>query len=101
MTLTLTLAPELESRLRREAARHGLPPEQCALKALDEHIPAETQVADDVQARAARVAALFKQWNEEVVDESEALDDDFFRHLDENRPAGAKLFPPELKGITW
>ena len=95
MTLTLTLAPELELRLKQEAARRGVPPEQCALKALDEHLPG------DAQARAARLAELFKQWNEEEVDESEALDDEFFRHMDENRPAGAKLFPPELKGVTW
>lgn len=95
MTLTLTLAPGLESRLNQEAARRGVPPEQCVLKALDEHLPDDAHQLDDVQARAARVAALFKQWNEEVVDESEALDDEFFRNLAANRVRFREVTLPE------
>ena len=95
MTLTLTLAPELEFRLKKEAERRGVPLEQCALKTLDEYVPSAAE------AKADRLAKLFQQWNEEDVDESEMLDDEFFLRMDENRPAGSKLFPPELKGITW
>ncbi|HZF40808.1 MAG TPA: hypothetical protein VE715_18450 [Blastocatellia bacterium] len=95
MTITLTLAPELEFKLKQEADRRGLPPEQYALEALDEH------VAQAARERAENIAEMFRQWNEEEVDESEALDDDFFRMLDEDRPSARKLFPPELKGISW
>ncbi len=37
MTITLTLAPELEFKLKQEADRRGLPPEQAALEVLDEY----------------------------------------------------------------
>ncbi|MGH9855669.1 MAG: hypothetical protein ACREBD_38025 [Blastocatellia bacterium] len=95
MTITLTLAPELGFRLKQEADRRGLPPEQYALEVLDEHV---AQVARE---RAEKLAEMFQQWNEEEVDESEAFDDDFFRMLDEDRTSARKLFPPELKGISW
>jgi len=81
MTITLTLAPELEFKLKQEADRRGLPPEQYALEVLGEFI------TDSVRARADKLAELFRQWNEEEVDESEALDDEFFRRLEENRVA--------------
>jgi hypothetical protein len=97
MTITLTLAPELEFKLKQEADRRGLPPEQYALEALDKHLD------NSLRERAEKVAQMFRQWNEEEVevDESEALDDEFFRMLDEDRPSDRKLFPPELKGISW
>lgn len=38
MTITLTLAPELEFKLKQEADRRGLPPEQYALEVLDKNI---------------------------------------------------------------
>lgn len=81
MTITLTLAPELEFKLKQEADRRGLPLEQCALEVLGEHI------ADSARERAEKLAEMFRQWNEEEVDESEALDDEFFRRLEENRVA--------------
>jgi hypothetical protein len=95
MTITLTLAPELEFKLKQEADRRGLPPEQYALEVLDEHI------AQAARERAENLAEMFRQWNEEEVDESEALDDEFFRMLDEDRTSARKLFPHELKGISW
>lgn len=93
--MTLALAPELEDRLKREAARRGLPPDQFAAKVLDEHI---SQAEGE---RRENLIALLHSWNEEEVDESEALDDEFFRQLDEDRTSARKLFPPELKGISW
>ena len=93
--MTITLTPELEFKLKREAGCRGLPPEQYALEVLDEHLD------NSLQERVEKVAEMFRQWNEEEVDESEALDDEFFRMLDEDRPSYRKLFPPELKGISW
>jgi hypothetical protein len=95
MTITLTLAPELEFKLKQEADRRGLPPEQYALEVLDEHI------AQAARERAEKLAEMFRQWNKEEVDESEALDDEFFRMLDEDRTSARKLFPPDEKLIEW
>lgn len=101
MTLTLTLAPELELKLKQEAIRCGVPPEQFALNVLEEHIAHPSSTTETAKEKAEKLAELFRQWNEEDVDESEALDDEFFRMLDEDRPSDRKLFPPELKGISW
>ena len=38
MAVTIELSPELEARLRREAAREGLPPEAYVARALEEHL---------------------------------------------------------------
>jgi hypothetical protein len=38
MHVTIQLAPNLEGRLRREAARHGLEPEAYIARALEEHL---------------------------------------------------------------
>jgi hypothetical protein len=89
MTITLTLAPELEFKLKQEADRRGLPPEQYALEVLDEHIPRSAH------ERAEKLAEMFRQWNEEEVDESEALDDEFFQRLEENRVAFREITLPE------
>ena len=94
MTLTLTLPPELERRLAEEAARKGVPPEQYTLQLLSEHLPA----AD----RRAEAVRLLQSW----LDEGDAAEqtetgDYLVRALDEDRLSDRKLFPPELKGVTW
>jgi len=89
MIITLTLAPELEFKLKQEADRRGLPPEQYALEVLGEYI------TDSLRIRADKLAELFRQWNDEEVDESEALDDGFFRRLEENRVAFHEITLPE------
>ncbi len=93
--LTLSLPHELEFGLKREAGCRRVSPEQFALEALNEY------VAQSLQHRVEKLREMFRQWNEEEVDESEALDDEFFKMLDEDRPSDRKLFPPELKGISW
>jgi predicted transcriptional regulator len=94
-SITLRLTPDLRFGLEREAGARRTSPEQFALEAL------EKSVAQSLQERASKVAEMFRQWNEAEVDESEALDDEFFKQLDENRTSFRKLFPPELKGISW
>jgi hypothetical protein len=94
MTLQLALPPELETRLRREAERQGLSPDMVTLKHLDEYLPAPD--------RSATLAALFGQWQAE--DESNpdgGQEDEFFQALDAARTSSRKLFPPELKGLSW
>jgi hypothetical protein len=94
MTLELILSLELESRLCREAQRQGLSPDLMTLKLLDEHLPP----AD----RATTLGALFGQWQKEDESAPDAGEkDDFFQSLDAARTSSRKLFPPELKGISW
>lgn len=98
MIITLTLAPELESRLKQEASRRGLPADQCALNVLEESIVSDSPITETAKEKADKLAELFRQWNEEEVDESEALDDDFFRNLRENRVTFREITLPEENG---
>lgn len=94
MTLELTLPPELEQRLQKEAERQGLPPDTVTLRLLEQHLPTPD--------RGVALQQLFAQWQAE--DDAMTDDDpnyDFFRALDEARTSNRKLFPPELKGISW
>ena len=94
MTFQLTLPPELEDRLCQEAKRQGLSVDAVTLKLLDQHLPP----AD----RAATLLALFAQWQAEDESTSDGdPNDDFFQALDAVRTSHRKLFPPELKGISW
>ena len=94
MTLTLKLPPELERRLAREARRKGMPLDQYTLHLLNEHVPAGD--------RAAEAVRLLQSWIDEGdAAEQKATGDYLVQALDEDRPSDRKLFPPELKGVTW
>ena len=94
MTLQLTLPAPLEERLRQEAERQGLSADAVTLRLLEEHLPRPGHVSE--------LTAMFKQWEEE---EQTAQDDDpnydFFAALDAARTSNRKLFPAELKGVSW
>src|SRR5438105_10976978 len=60
MTLHLTLPPELEDRLRKEAERQGLSADTVTLNLLNEHLPALD--------RRDELIALLQSWNEEAED---------------------------------
>jgi hypothetical protein len=93
MTLELTLPSELEERLRREAERRGLSPDGVVLQLLDRHLPSSD--------RRAGTAALLQSWID--ADEADAADADYdlFQALDEARTSNRKLFPDDLKGVSW
>ena len=80
--MTIALAPEVEQRVEIEAARIGIPADRYVNNVLDEHF--------SLQDRAPTNDNDDEYWEKE-----------FFERLDAERPAGQKLFPPELKGITW
>jgi hypothetical protein len=96
VTVEIALPPDLAARLRAEADRRGLSPDACAAQVLDQHLPpADPKAAAD---------AWYEQWMAEAgaatpADEADA--EAFFKALDEDRPSYRKLFPDELKGITW
>ena len=57
MPVTIELTPELEARLRREAARLGLPPEAYVAWALEQHLGAGNPVGGNGSNGPATAAA--------------------------------------------
>ncbi len=54
------------------------------------------------EARASASAALLQSWiDEEDAEEQWETGEYLIRTLDEDRFSSRKLFPKELKGITW
>jgi hypothetical protein len=94
MTLTLNLTPELEQRLTQAAERQGIAPDAYTLQLLDKHLPPKD--------RRAELVALLQSWIEDGdAEEQKETGEYLVRVLDEDRLSDRKLFPPELKGVTW
>jgi hypothetical protein len=94
MTITLTLPPDLEERLQHEAERQGLPTATLTLQLLDQHLPSKDPHTE--------LVALLQSWIDDGDDQEQKETGDYLvQALDEDRPSGRKLFPPELKGVTW
>jgi predicted DNA-binding protein len=94
MTMTLNLPQDLEERLQRESERRGVPVATLTLELLDHHLPAR----DSRQ----NVIDLLQSWlDEEDAQEQRETGEYLIRTLDEDRLSSRKLFPPELKGVTW
>jgi len=94
MAITLTLTPDLEERLSQEAARQGLAPESCAMLVLERHLPKGD--------RREQLVSLLQSWIDEADPREQKETGDFLiKALDADRLSDRKLFPPELKGVTW
>lgn len=94
MTVNVELPSELEQRLRREATQHGLSVDQYLLRILDEHVPSGNQ--------QKHVVDLLQSWIDQGdAEEQKETGEYLIRVLDEDRLSERKLFPKELKGITW
>lgn len=93
--MVLTLTPDLESRVKIESARRGLPPNEYAAQVLEEHL------SDAERERRAKAVALLQSWIDEEENSDEEYDDELLKMLDEDRLSERKLFPPEMKGISW
>ena len=57
MTLTLNMAPEMETWVREEAAREGLEPEQYVIKAVKERLERDRQAKAAEEQRKAEALA--------------------------------------------
>lgn len=90
--MTLTLTTELERRLAQEAGRRGMTVEQYALEVLTQSLP--------VDGGHEPLGALLQSWIDEASEEPQG-GDDLYAALDEDRLSDRRLFPPELKGVTW
>lgn len=94
MTLTLDLSAELEERLAQEAERAGVAPDRYAVRLLEQQLLTED--------RRTRLVALLDSWMEDEDQEEQRETLDYLvRALDEDRASQRKLFPPEMKGVTW
>ena len=94
MTLTLSLPKDIEQRLTEASRRQGVSVDEFTLKLLRQHLPA----AD----RREKLKKLLRSWIDDgdVAEQQDTFD--FLAHaLDEDRPSDRKLFPAELKGVTW
>jgi hypothetical protein len=94
MTLTLNLPPELEKYLAQQAKQQGLSVETYTLHILQEYIlPKEKQ---------SKLVNALQSWIDEGdADEQQETGEYLIQALDEDRLSDRKLFPVELKGITW
>lgn len=72
----------------------GAAPSQEADRLLTEHPPAKDQKGE--------LRSLLQSWmNEGDAEEQRETGGSLLRSLDEDRLSDRKLFPPELKGVTW
>lgn len=94
MALSLNLPPELEQYLVQEAKQQGISVETYTLHILQEYIvPKEKQ---------SKLVNALQSWiDESDVDEQQETGEYLIHALDEDRLSERKLFPAELKGVTW
>lgn len=78
----------------REAERQGLSAAEYAVQLIEKQLaPAD---------RRATLVALLQSWvDADDGDEQVETGDYLVRVLDEDRLSDRRLFPPELKGVTW
>ncbi len=95
--MTIALPPEIETRLKGEALRHGLAAEEYATKLIVEHLPPVPNTAS--------IAELFARWEaEDHTDDPEEIEqrnqeaEEFIQTLNRNRiemegPGTRRLIP--------
>ena len=94
MTLTINLPPELEQYLVQEANQQGVSIEAVTLQLLASSIL--------VKKKQAEAVNLIQSWiDDEDVDEQQETGQFLIKALDEDRFSERKLFPIEMKGVTW
>jgi hypothetical protein len=94
MTLTLNLPSEVEEYLLQEANQKGLSIESVTLDLLTSFIL--------LRQKQTKAVNLIQSWiDEEDSDEQQETGQYLIHALDENRLSDRKLFPVEMKGVTW
>ena len=94
MTLTLNLSPELEQYLLQEANQQGLSVEAVALQLLANSIL--------LKQKQSKAVNLLQSWiDDEDIEEQQKTGQYLIHALDDDRLSERKLFPLEMKGVTW
>jgi hypothetical protein len=92
--MTIVLPSEIEERLIEESERRNLPASTLALELLDQHLPSKD--------RHDKLIKLIQSWiDSDDLEEQRETGDYLIKVLDEDRLSDRKLFPKELKGVTW
>jgi hypothetical protein len=94
MTLTINLPAALEQHLLQSANEQGISLEAMTLQVLINSIPLDRKQAEAVN--------LLQSWLDDEDDEEQQETGRYLlQALDEDRLSDRKLFPLEMKGITW
>lgn len=94
MTLTLNLPPELEQYLLQEANHQGLSVEAVTLQLLMHSIVLKQKQNEAIN--------LLQSWiDDEDIEDQQETGQYLIHALDEDRLSERKLFPLEMKGVTW
>ncbi len=94
MALNLDLPEKLETYLLEVAKQQGLSTETDTLQRLENYLL--------LAAKRIEAARLLQSWIDHGdMEEQQETGQYLIRSLDEGRLPGSKLFPPEMKGITW
>ena len=85
---------QVNKRPRFSPTEKGISADAYALQLLNKHLPPKDYRAD--------LTSLLQEWIDgDDVEEQKETGSYLVRVLDEDRLSDRKLFPPELKGITW
>jgi hypothetical protein len=94
MKLTLNLPSEIEQYLLQEAKQQGLSVESLTLQLLTSFI--------HLREKQTKAVNLLQSWmDDEDIEEQQETGQYLIRILDEDRLSERKLFPSEMKGVTW
>jgi len=94
MTLNLDLPPELEQYLLQAAEQQGLSVEAMTLQLLTNSL--------QLRQKQAEAVDMLQSWiDDEDVEEQQKTGEYLVQVLDEDRLSDRKLFPLEMKGVTW
>ena len=94
MTLTLNLPSEVEQYLLQEAHQKGLSIESVTLQLLTSFIV--------LRQKQTKAVNLLQSWiDDEDIEEQQETGQYLISSLDEDRLSERKLFPLEMKGVSW
>jgi len=94
MTLTLNLPSEVEQYLLQEAHQKGLSVESVTLQLLTSFIV--------LRQKQTKAVNLLQSWiDDEDIEEQQETGQYLIYSLDEDRLSERKLFPLEMKGVSW
>ncbi|MEI6329928.1 MAG: hypothetical protein WCP16_11880 [Pseudanabaena sp. ELA645] len=94
MTLPLNLPSEVEKYLLQEANQKGLSIESVTLDLLTSFIL--------LRQKQTKAVNLIQSWiDDEDIEEQQETGQYLICALDEDRLSDRKLFPVEMKGVTW
>ena len=96
MALTIHLAADVEERLLQAANIQGISASEYAAQLLATNLNRPSLVVNQ------EVIDLLQAWRDPALAEEQKSTGEYLvQVLDEDRPSNRKLFPAELKGITW